>query len=111
LNEPRDYRHRFNATNNVSGHFARMKNWSFGMQNNPLVSVVMTAWNRESFIGESIASILGQTYGNLELIIIDDGSTDSTDVVVESFKDSRIRFFRRPHLGIVSSANFGIAQA
>jgi glycosyltransferase involved in cell wall biosynthesis len=71
----------------------------------------MTAWNRELFIGESINSILRQTYENFELIVVDDGSTDGTCRVVETFKDPRIRLFRQPHSGIASSANFGVAQA
>jgi glycosyltransferase involved in cell wall biosynthesis len=81
------------------------------MKNEPLVSVVMTAWNRESLIHESISSILAQTYNNIELIVVDDGSTDGTSAAVEAFKDTRIRLFRRPHMGIVRSANYGIAQA
>ena len=75
------------------------------------MSVVMNVWNRATIVGDSIESILGQTYKNIELIIVDDGSTDNTKSVVEAFRDSRIRFFPRPHLGLVASANFGIAQA
>jgi glycosyltransferase involved in cell wall biosynthesis len=81
------------------------------MQASPLISVVMTAWNRELYIGESIDSVLRQTYENFELIVVDDGSTDDTCGVVEAFKDSRIRLFRRPHSGIISSANFGVSEA
>ena len=64
-----------------------------------------------AYIGESIDSILRQTFRDFELIIIDDGSTDETCQVVESFDDPRIRLFRRPHLGVVPSANFGVSQA
>jgi glycosyltransferase involved in cell wall biosynthesis len=77
----------------------------------PHVSVVMTVWNGEKHIAESIDSILKQAYQDLELIVVDDGSTDGTCRVVETFQDPRLRLFRRPHCGIVPSANFGVAQA
>jgi len=77
----------------------------------PLVSVVMTVWNGERLVGESIDSILRQTFTDLELIVVDDGSTDGTCAVIESFRDPRLRLLKRPHQGIVSSANFGVSQA
>jgi glycosyltransferase involved in cell wall biosynthesis len=81
------------------------------MSTSPTVSVVMTVWNGEKHIAESIDSILRQTYQDLELVIVDDGSTDGTCGVVESFPDPRLRLFRQPHCGIVPSANFGVGQA
>ena len=66
------------------------------MLNNLLVSVLMTAYNREYFIAEAIESVLASTYQNWELIICDDCSTDSTFEIVHSFasNDSRIRAFK-----------------
>ena len=61
---------------------------------NELVSVIMPSYNTARFIGESIESVLNQTYTNWELIIVDDCSTDNTDEVVENFKDERIKFFK-----------------
>ncbi len=58
----------------------------------PLVSILMLTYNRANFIGEAIASVIAQTYTNFELIIIDDGSSDDTAAVIESFKDSRIHY-------------------
>jgi glycosyltransferase involved in cell wall biosynthesis len=81
------------------------------MSKSPQVSVVMTVWNGEKHIAESIDSILRQTFQDLELIVIDDGSTDDTCRVVETFQDSRLHLIRRPHSGIVSSANYGVSQA
>lgn len=66
----------------------------------PLVSVVMCTYNTEKYIAEAIASILNQTYKNLEFIIWDDGSTDGTKAIVESFKDERIRYFYHENTGL-----------
>lgn len=59
-----------------------------------LVSIIMPSWNTAKFIGESIQSVIDQTYQNWELIIVDDCSTDNTDDVVASFDDPRIRYFK-----------------
>ncbi len=59
-----------------------------------LVSIIMPSWNTGRFIGESIQSVLSQTYKKWELIIVDDCSTDNTDEIVASFDDERIRYFR-----------------
>ena len=56
-----------------------------------LVSVLMVNYNRGITIGESIKSVLAQTYRELELIIVDDGSTDDSCTVIESFQDPRIK--------------------
>lgn len=58
-----------------------------------LVSIIMPSWNTEKFIAESIKSVLDQTYTNWELLIVDDCSNDSTDEVVATFKDERIKYF------------------
>ena len=59
----------------------------------PLVSVIMSTYNRESMIKEAIDSVLNQNFNDFEFIIIDDASTDSTVSVIKSFNDSRIRLF------------------
>jgi len=80
---------------------------------NALVSVIMSAYNEEAHIAEAIRSILDQTYANLELIIIDDYSTDGTLEVCRTFDDPRIRLHRKTteprHLA--ASRNLGIAMA
>lgn len=58
-----------------------------------LVSIIMPSWNTENFIGETIKSVLNQTYTNWELIIVDDCSTDNTETVVLAFQDDRIKFY------------------
>ena len=59
-----------------------------------LVSIIMPTYNRAGIIGEAIASALAQSYKNIELIIVDDGSQDQTASVVESFRDERIIYHR-----------------
>lgn len=78
-----------------------------------LVSIIMPSYNTENFIGESINSVLNQTYKNWELIIVDDASTDSTDKVVENFlNDRRIHYIKnKENYGAALSRNFAIKQA
>jgi glycosyltransferase involved in cell wall biosynthesis len=74
------------------------------MSQSPLVSVVMPAFNSEKWIGEAVDSILSQTLRDLELIVVDDASTDSTAEVVLGVQDSRIKLIR-------SERNAGSATA
>ena len=79
---------------------------------NPLVSVVMPVLNGEKYISQSIESVLNQTYTNLELIIVDDGSTDNTENLVISYTDSRIKYIKlEEHLGISEALNQGILSS
>lgn len=78
----------------------------------PLISVVMPAFNREAYIAAAMTSILNQQGCDLELLVIDDGSTDRTPDIVTSFKDSRVRLIRHEHnTGIAASRNHGLAEA
>ena len=63
--------------------------------NYPLVSVLMTAYNREKYIGEAIESVLASTYTNFELIVVDDGSKDQTVKIIQSYviQDERIKLY------------------
>lgn len=79
---------------------------------NVKVSVVMTAYNSEKYIAETIKSILEQTYVDYELIIVDDGSTDSTVDIINSFSDNRITLIcNNTNSGICFSSNRGIEKA
>lgn len=71
-----------------------MKTYKLNDLNNPLISVLMPAYNAEKYIKEAIESILNQTFSNFEFIIIDDGSIDATEEIIKSFKDSRIVYIR-----------------
>ncbi|MCX7912746.1 MAG: glycosyltransferase, partial [Dehalococcoidales bacterium] len=76
------------------------------------VSVIVPTRNRAHLIGETIASILGQTFRDLELIIVDDFSEDDTERVVRSFADGRIRYFRNESGRLVAvNRNYGMMQA
>lgn len=80
----------------------------------PLVSVVMPAYNCDRFIEAAITSVINQTYGNWELIIIDDGSSDSTCSVAESFskEDKRISIVKNPNnMGVAKTRNRGLDLA
>ena len=80
----------------------------------PLVSVCMKSYNHERFIAEAIESVLGQDFANLELIIVDDASTDATRQIIERYakQDSRIRaIFHERNFGISRTSNDGIAAA
>lgn len=82
--------------------------------NQPLVTVLMTAYNAEKFIDKAIASIIYQTYKNLEIIIVDDGSTDNTPKIIEYFKnlDQRIRVIRlKKNKGPSLASNIGLKIA
>ena len=77
----------------------------------PVISVVMAAYNEELYIAECIDSVLQQTFPHFEFIIIDDGSTDDTLKIIQSYEDSRIQIISRPNKGLVESLNEGIAVA
>jgi len=68
----------------------------------PAFSVVTITYNRAHLIGETIQSVLNQTYQNFEHIIIDDGSTDNTEQVINSFDDKRIKYFKYKKNGLRS---------
>lgn len=79
---------------------------------NPAISVVMPVYNASQFLKLAIDSILGQTYTDFELIIINDGSTDDTDAIINSYTDKRIKYhINSVNLGIVQTLNKGIDLA
>lgn len=80
---------------------------------NPLISVVLPAYNAEAYLDAAIASLLTQTYRNIEVIAIDDGSSDDTLAILNRWadRDSRIRVVSRPNRGISPTRNEGISVA
>lgn len=78
----------------------------------PLISVVMPTYNGEKTIKKAIESILSQTYPKIEIIVVDDQSTDNTSSVVKSIIDQRVKYFKLPQKGNGSVArNLGIRKA
>ncbi|MBX3721877.1 MAG: glycosyltransferase [Turneriella sp.] len=76
------------------------------MKSEPLVSVMMAAYNAEDFIKAAIESIFSQTYKNWELVILNDGSTDRTKEVIHSFQDLRLKYFEnQSNMGLVYTRN------
>lgn len=71
----------------------------------PLVSVLLCVYNGEKYLDRAIESILKQTYKNWELIIIDDGSTDSTSHLLAKYKNPKIRVYRHENQGLTKSLN------
>ena len=78
-----------------------------------LVSIVIPVHNGERFINRTLASALAQTYEPLEVVVVDDGSTDRTAILVEAavLRDNRVRLFRTQKSGVAAARNFGISQA
>ncbi|SDK81106.1 Glycosyl transferase family 2 [Pedobacter sp. ok626] len=78
----------------------------------PLVSVLMPVYNAEKFLHDAIESILAQTFTNFEFIIINDGSTDRSELIIQSNHDDRIKYHPNAgNLGIVATLNKGLALA
>src|SRR5215468_12639578 len=71
-----------------------------------LVSVIIPTFNRGYILGETIASVLSQTYRHLEIIVVDDGSTDNTAGLVASF-GHKIRYVCQPNSGVTAARNLG----
>ena len=79
---------------------------------NPLVSVIIPTYNRSEYLAESIKSVIEQTYKNIEVIVVDDGSTDSTSVLMSYFTkiDPRIKYIKKEiNDGIAKTRNYGIS--
>ncbi|WP_158553218.1 MULTISPECIES: glycosyltransferase family 2 protein [Mesorhizobium] len=78
----------------------------------PRISVVLPVYNAEKYIRECIDSVLNQTFTDIELLVIDDGSFDATPSIVQSVSDPRLRYFRSErNAGTASAARFGYGVA
>ena len=76
----------------------------------PLVSVITPVFNCEKYVGEAIKSVLSQSYRNVQLIVVNDGSTDKSEQVIRQFS-KQIKYLKKPHSGIGPTMNLGLSHA
>ena len=80
---------------------------------NPLISVVVPVYQAEAYLEETLRCILGQTYTDFELLLVDDGASDRSPEICDTYaaKDTRVRVFHRTNAGASEARNFGIREA
>ncbi len=81
------------------------------MSRSPLVSVVMPLYNSAATVKESLESVLSQTYPNLEVLVVNDGSTDDGVAICQGYEDPRVRVVHQQNRGLAGARNTGIRQA
>jgi teichuronic acid biosynthesis glycosyltransferase TuaG len=78
----------------------------------PLISIIMPAFNSEKTIAQSVLSVIKQTVTDWQLIVVEDGSCDSTEMIVDSFGDPRIQYYRNPmNMGVSETRNRAMSLA
>ncbi|MBU6157925.1 MAG: glycosyltransferase family 2 protein [Bacteroidetes bacterium] len=77
----------------------------------PFFSIITPSYNRAHIIGQAINSVLTQSFTDFEFIIVDDGSTDDTEKVVQAFGDTRIQYIKQENKGVCAARNTGIRNA
>ena len=83
------------------------------MNNIPLISLIIPCYNAEQTLEKCLDSVIQQSYLNLEIIIVDDGSTDRTSTIYEQFEseDKRIKIIRQENYGVSKARNKGVKAA
>ena len=77
-----------------------------------LVSVIIPSYNASKFIDITINSVLNQTYSNFELIVVDDGSTDDTEIHIKRYlTDERVKYFKIKNGGVSNARNYGASMS
>ena len=77
----------------------------------PIASIVVPAYNSETTLGETLRSLLAQTFSSFEIVVVDDGSTDGTRAVAAGFADPRIQIVSQANRGLAGARNTGIHHA
>lgn len=75
------------------------------------ISIIVPIYNAEKYISKCVDSLINQTKKELEIILVNDGSTDKTEEIIKSYKDKRIKYFKNKNQGIGKTRNFGIEKA
>lgn len=76
-----------------------------------MISIIITAYNAEKTIEKCLNSILENEYSDYEIIIVDDGSTDKTEEIINLFADEKIKYFKKENTGVADSRNYAISKA
>lgn len=77
----------------------------------PLVSVIVSCYNAEKYIAQTLESLINQTYSNLEIIVVNDGSKDNSESLVKAFADNRIKYFSQENKGQCAALNTGFRHS
>ncbi len=77
---------------------------------NPLVSIIIPVYNGANYVEEAIKSALAQTYKKIEVVVINDGSTDKTEEIVKKYL-KKVRYYKKTNGGVATALNFGISKA
>ncbi len=77
----------------------------------PKFSVVISVYNKEKYIGDTLRSVLAQTFTDFEIIILNDGSTDNSEAEILKFIDARIQYFSKENMGASAARNYVIEKA
>lgn len=77
----------------------------------PYFSIVIPVFNKEKFVAETLKSVLAQTFSDFEIVVINDGSKDSSEARILEFQDNRIRYYSKTNEGVAVARNFGIEKA
>ena len=78
------------------------------MTKQPFFSVIIPTYNRGPFLEKAVLSVLNQTYTDLELIVVDDGSTDGTEKLISSITDTRLKYLKQQNYGVSRARNRGL---
>lgn len=81
------------------------------MTSHPLISVITPCFNAAPFLKEAMESVLSQTYVHFEWILVNDGSTDETEAIIQSCTDERIHYYKQENQGQCAASNFGLSKA
>ena len=76
-----------------------------------MISILMPVYNGAKYLNETIKSVLNSTFKQYEFLIVNDGSTDSSEEIIKSFKDKRIKYFKKTNSGIGETLNYGLKNS